>query len=98
MTGAPIVPAVVIGAEETHITLSQIRWAKELLGIIIPVPLNIIPLPAKWTIKFLEPIRLEKNPEKAKDMEYVNRVSREVRHKLQRAIHAELKKRQHVFL
>lgn len=98
MTGAPIVPSIVIGAEETHITLSQIRWAKELLGIIIPVPLNIIPLPVRWSIKFMEPIHLGKDPEKAKDMEYVNRTARRIRHQLQRALHAELKKRQHVFL
>ncbi len=98
LTGAPIIPAVVIGAEETHITLSQIRWAKELVGIIIPVPLNLIPLPAKWDIKFLEPIYLEKDPEKAKDMEYVTRLSRQIRHQLQRAIHTELKKRHRVFL
>lgn len=97
-TGAPIVPAVVIGAEETHITLSQIRWAKQILGIIIPVPLNVIPLPAKWTIKFLEPIHLGKDPEKADDIEEVTRLSRRIRHKLQREIHSELKKRAHVFL
>jgi 1-acyl-sn-glycerol-3-phosphate acyltransferase len=98
MTGAPIVPAIVIGAEETHITLSQIRWAKDLVGIIIPVPLNILPLPAKWSIKFLEPMYLGKDPEKAKDSAYVTRTARQIRHKVQRALHAELKKRQHVFL
>lgn len=97
-TGAPIIPSLVIGAEETHITLSQIRWAKELVGIIIPVPLNILPLPAKWTIKFLDPIYLPKDPAKADDIEYVTRLSRQIRHKLQRAIHEELKKRRHVFL
>jgi 1-acyl-sn-glycerol-3-phosphate acyltransferase len=97
-TGAPIVPVVVIGAEETNITLSQIRWAKELLGIIIPVPLNVIPLPAKWHIKFLEPIYLKKDPEKANDMEYVTKLSRQIRIKLQRELHAQLKKRERIFL
>ena len=29
-TGAPIIPSIVIGAEETHITLRQVRWAKHL--------------------------------------------------------------------
>jgi 1-acyl-sn-glycerol-3-phosphate acyltransferase len=97
-TGAPIIPAVVIGAEETHLTLSQIRWAKELIGIIIPIPLNVIPLPAKWRIVFLKPIKLPKNPEKAKDMKYVTKMSRHVRLQLQKAINAELKKRGTVFL
>lgn len=97
-TGAPIVPVAVIGAEETSITISQIRWAKDLLGIIIPVPLNVIPLPAKWHIKFLKPIYLEKNEDKAHDMEYVTKISRQLRRQLQRDLHEELKKRERVFL
>ena len=96
-TGAPIVPAIVIGAEETNITLSQIRWAKDLIGIIIPVPLNVVPLPAKWSIKFLPPIVLRKDPEKAKDLEYVTKKSREIRIKLQKEIHKQLKKRDSIF-
>ena len=97
-TGAPIVPAVVIGAEETHITLSQIRWFKHLLGVLIPVPLNVIPLPAKWHIKFLKPIHLKKAPEKADDLEYVTKLSREIRKKVQTALHKELKKRKTIFI
>jgi 1-acyl-sn-glycerol-3-phosphate acyltransferase len=97
-TGAPIVPSIVIGAEETHITIKQIRWAKELLGIIIPVPLNVIPLPAKWYIKFLKPIYLKKDPEKANDLEYVTKLSRQIRLNLQKEIHKQLKRREHIFL
>lgn len=97
-TGAPILPSVVIGAEETHITLSQIRWAKEILGIIIPIPLNVIPLPARWHIKIGAPIQLEHAPEKADDIEYVTKLSRKIRLQLQRELHAELRKRKNVFL
>jgi len=97
-TGAPIVPSIVIGAEETHITIKQIRWAKELLGIIIPVPLNVIPLPAKWYIKFFKPIYLKKDPTKADDLEYVTKISRQIRLKIQRDIHRELKRRKYIFL
>jgi 1-acyl-sn-glycerol-3-phosphate acyltransferase len=97
-TGAPIVPALVIGAEETHITLSQIRWAKEVLGIIVPVPLNVLPLPAKWTIRFLKPIRLPKDPEKAEDIDYVTKVSRQIRLQLHRELHFQLKKRKTIFI
>jgi 1-acyl-sn-glycerol-3-phosphate acyltransferase len=97
-TGAPIVPSLVIGAEETHITVKQIRWAKELLGIIIPVPLNVIPLPAKWYIKFLKPIYLKKDPEKANDLKYVTQISRKIRRDLQTEIHKQLKRREHIFL
>ena len=96
-TGAPIIPSFVIGAEETHITLSQIRWAKELLGVLIPIPLNVIPLPVKWHICFLPPIYIEKQPERADDIPYVTKLSREIRLNLQREIHSALKKREHIF-
>lgn len=97
-TGAPIVPSFVIGAEETNITLSQVRWAKELLGVLIPIPLNVIPLPVKWHIRFLPPIYIKKDPEKADDIQYVTKLARDIRLKLQREIHSALKKREHIFL
>jgi len=97
-TGAPIVPAVVIGAEETHITISQLRWAKELIGIIIPVPLNVIPLPVKWHIKFMKPIQYQKNEMKAAKMTFVTQTTREIRHKLQKELHTLLKKRKTIFV
>lgn len=97
-TGAPIIPVVVIGAEETHITLSQLRWAKELFGIIIPVPLNVIPLPAKWTIKFGQPIRLGRDLDKVFDFPHATRISQDVRIQLQKEINVELKKRRTVYL
>lgn len=97
-TGAPIVPAFVIGAEETNITLSQLRWAKNLIGTVIPVPLNVMPLPARWKIWFLKPIYLEKDIEKSKDMEYVTKKSREIRLQLQKALDTQLRKRKRVFI
>lgn len=97
-TGAPIVPAVVVGAEETHLTLSQIRWAKDLLGIIIPIPLNIIPLPARWHIRFSKPIVLKKNTKKANDLEYVTDLSRKIRLQVQKDLNVELKNRKWIFL
>lgn len=96
-TGVPIIPVVVIGAEETHITLSQIRWAKELFGIIIPVPLNVIPLPAKWKIKFLPPIRLKQDLDRASDLREVTAISRQIRHGLQEEIHKQLLRRRTIF-
>ena len=97
-TGVPIVPIVVIGAEETHITLSQIRWAKELLGIIVPVPLNVVPLPAKWKIKVLKPIRLKQNLELAADMAYVTKLTRHIRRDLQHQLSIQVKRRKKIFL
>jgi len=52
-TRAPIIPVVIIGAEETHINLGQLKVLDQLL----PLPLNLFPLPAKWKIKILPPVR-----------------------------------------
>lgn len=97
-TGAPIIPAVVIGAEESNITLSQIRLAQPLLGVLIPVPLNVLPLPAKWHIRYLPPIYLEKAPEKANDIEYVTKISRHIRRQLQKDLNELLRERKTIFL
>ncbi|MBI4405234.1 MAG: acyltransferase family protein [Deltaproteobacteria bacterium] len=96
-TGAPIIPSVILGAEETHITISQIRWSKELLGVIIPIPLNVLPLPVKWNIKFLKPIELGCDPDKANDVVYVNKLSQRIRHELQHELHDQLRKRETLF-
>lgn len=97
-TGVPIVPATVVGAEETHITLSQIKWAKQVLGIVIPVPLNVLPLPAKWEIQFGKPIHLEKDLERLEDLAQITRLSREIRLTLQKQLHSQLKRRRRVYL
>lgn len=98
MTGAPIIPTIVIGAEETHITLSQLKFTKYLVGTVLPLPLNVIPLPAKWTIKFLKPIYLDYPPEKADDRPLVLKISRQIQELIQFHIDQELKKRTYIYL
>jgi 1-acyl-sn-glycerol-3-phosphate acyltransferase len=94
ISGAKIVPAYVIGAEETHINLSQIKFSKYVLGTVLPVPANVIPLPVKWTIRFLPPIELgDVTPADAMNREKVFFHSREVKKLLQKAIIDELRKR-----
>jgi 1-acyl-sn-glycerol-3-phosphate acyltransferase len=94
ISGAPIIPAIVIGAEETHINLSQIKFTKYLLGTVIPIPLNIIPLPVKWKIKFMPPVELRSRPVEAMDRQKVFHITRKIRHQLQRELIKELRKRQ----
>jgi len=96
-TGAPIVPTIVIGAEETHINLSQLKFSKYLRGLILPLPLNILPLPAKWKIRFLEPIRLPYNADATEDSELVHEVSADLRERMQAAINEELRKRDSIY-
>ncbi len=97
MSKSPILPVVIIGAEETHINLSQLKWTKYLIGTVLPLPLNVIPLPAKWFIKFLKPIHLDYPPEAANDRELVHRISEQVRESLQFNINQELQKRVKIY-
>ncbi len=98
VTGAPIIPTIVIGAEETHINLATLKFTKYLKGQIIPIPLNILPLPAKWKIKFLEPVYLSGYTAKdAENSDLVHKVALEIQEKMQAAIDVELKKRKWIY-
>lgn len=64
---APIVPVIIVGGEETHPTLTRLEFTKESLGVGLPVPATLLPLPVKWRIQFLPPIDPAKymTPDKA---------------------------------
>jgi 1-acyl-sn-glycerol-3-phosphate acyltransferase len=94
----PIVPAVVLGAEETHINLTQLKFTKFLKGTVIPLPLNILPLPAKWRIRFLEPIHLPYKPSAIEDSELMHEIAQDIQEKMQAAVEIELRKRGNPFL
>jgi 1-acyl-sn-glycerol-3-phosphate acyltransferase len=96
-TQTPIVPALVIGAEETHINLSQLKFTKYLRGTVIPLPLNILPLPVKWKIKFLNPIHLPYSAASVNDRELVFDIAQEIQEQMQDAISEEILKRGNKF-
>ncbi|MCX7978571.1 MAG: acyltransferase family protein [Bdellovibrionaceae bacterium] len=96
-TGAPIVPTLIVGAEETHINLSQLKFTKFLRGTVIPLPLNILPLPAKWKIVFLPPIRLGYPKSSVKDSELMRELAAEIQENMQAALNNELRKRNSSF-
>jgi 1-acyl-sn-glycerol-3-phosphate acyltransferase len=96
-TGSPIIPTLIIGAEESQINLSNLKFTKFLKGLVIPLPLNIIPLPVKWKIVFLEPIQLPYSSKALKNAQLVREISEEIQEKMQRAMHLELKKRKSIF-
>lgn len=93
----PIIPTLILGAEETHINLAQLKFTKYLRGVVLPLPLNVIPLPAKWKIKFLPPINLPYQSSAADDRELVDDLCADVREKMQRAISDEVSKRGSIF-
>lgn len=97
-TGTPIVPTLIIGAEETHVNLSRLKLTKFLRGVVLPLPLNILPLPSKWKIIFMEPITLPYGPEAADDRELVRELAADLQDKMQDRLNKELASRDSVFL
>ncbi|MEN0059098.1 MAG: hypothetical protein AAGB31_09700, partial [Bdellovibrio sp.] len=96
-TQAPIVPALILGAEETHINLKKLKFTKFLKGSVIPLPLNVLPLPAKWHIHFLEPIYLPYKPGAVEDSELVHEITQDIQEQMQQAMKKDLRKRGHPF-
>jgi len=97
-TGTPIIPCLIIGAEETHINITKLKLSKFLKGTVLPLPLNTLPLPAKWKIVFLKPIHLPYKPNKADDKELVHEIASDIREQMQRELSNIIKKRKHIFL
>lgn len=90
----PVVPTLVIGAEESNFNLKKIRiFGKQVL----PIPLNLIPFPAKWKIIFLEPIHLPYKKEYLDDFEAIEELASEIRENMQQALSQEVSRRKSVF-
>lgn len=98
MTQAPIIPTIIMGAEETHINLRQLKFTKYLIGGVLPLPLNILPLPAKWKIRFLPPIVLPYRPSAVHDTELIHEVAQDFRELMQKAITEEVEKREWIYV
>jgi len=97
-TQSPIIPVIIIGAEETHINLKQLKFTKHLIGSVLPLPLNVIPLPAKWKIKFLEPIHLPFEADAANNSDLVHEIAVDIQDRMQEELNKELSKRDYVFV
>jgi hypothetical protein len=89
---------LVLGAEETHINLKQLKFTKYLRGLVLPLPLNVIPLPAKWKIIFLPPIQLPYKPSAADDYELVREISDDIQEDMQAVLSEEVGKRGFIYL
>ena len=106
-TGAPIIPVSIIGSEEIHPHLFNVKPLAKLLNFpYFPVtptfpwlgPLGFIPLPSKWYIIFGEPIPTEEyGPEGAEDPLLISQLTDKVRSTIQATILEKLKDRPGVF-
>lgn len=97
-TQSPIVPCLIFGAEEANINLRQLKIAKYLLGSVLPLPLNVVPFPSKWKIKFLPPIDLPFAPDAVNDTELVHDIANDIKDKMQEEINKELAQRKFVYM
>jgi 1-acyl-sn-glycerol-3-phosphate acyltransferase len=106
-TGSPIIPVAVVGSEEIHPVMFDVRPLARLLGLpsapVTPTfPLlglaGLIPLPSKWLIAFGRPIEVSQfGPEAADDARLVLELSEEVRGWIQGALHGLLARRRTIF-
>lgn len=95
---ACIIPTLILGAEETHINIKKLKFSKYLRGLVLPLPLNVIPLPAKWKIIFLKPIRLPYEANKIHDSELCRELALEIQEGMQQQINLAVSKRGSGFL
>lgn len=91
-TQAPIIPTLVIGAEESNINLSQLKFTKFLKGVVLPLPLNIIPLPVRWKVKFLPPIYLPYSSRSLDDRNLLHEITEEIQERMQEELREEVLK------
>jgi 1-acyl-sn-glycerol-3-phosphate acyltransferase len=99
-TEAPIVPVVIVGGEDANPTLGQLHIKHADIGDIpIPLPLSILPLPAKWRIAFMDPINPARYLEaESPDRDLAEEMARDVRLLMQEELDRQVEKRGHAFL
>lgn len=93
-SNAPIVPTLIIGAEETHINLKKIKFGRDLS---LPLPFNILPFPIKWKMIFLPPIDLTEFKKHQKDRVWIREKTEEIQNLMQNNLNQILKQRSSVY-
>ncbi len=107
-TGAPIVPAAVVGSEEIYPKLGESPALARAVGApFVPITptfpwlglLGLVPLPSRWRIEFCEPIELAPfGPDAAEDRRVVLDLSEQVRETIQEKLYENLVARGSTFL
>lgn len=100
LAGAPVVPCLVVGAEESHLNFGSLNLSRLFPKLRLPLPINFFPLPAKWSIRFLEPIHLPKRytADDAGDRAAMEGLATEIRVRMQEALDREVGSRGYVFV
>jgi 1-acyl-sn-glycerol-3-phosphate acyltransferase len=95
-TGAPIIPVAIVGSEETSPLLGRIPAS--FLGVPYLPLTSPLPLPARWTLRFGDPIGMEElGPDAADDLAEVQRLTERTREAIMGMLQALLRERRSVF-
>jgi len=105
--GVPIVPVAVVGAEEAMPIFAHVPLLQRLTGLIY-FPINhafphfgllaaAMYLPAKFKIRFLEPVHFDYGPEAADDVAFVQQVADDIRARIQISLNEMLRERTSVW-
>lgn len=108
VTGTPIIPVSVVGAEETYISLTKSEAMAKLIHFpYFPISptfpwlglIGFVPLPTKWYIDIGEPIPVDSyGPGAAENLLLISQLTDQIRNTVQQIVHTRLAKRQSVFL
>lgn len=93
-SNAPIVPTLIIGAEETNINLKKLNFGKDFC---LPLPFNVLPFPVKWKMIFLPPIDLTEYKKHKNDKQWIESKTLEVQLQMQTHLNQLLKQRPSVY-
>lgn len=96
-TQSPIVPTLIIGAEESNFNLTKLKLTALFKGLKLPLPINFIPLPARWQIIFLDPIYLPYDTSILDDHEFIREIAADIQELMQERMNQEIKKRNSVY-
>lgn len=76
--GAPILPVAVRGAEEAHMNLASLELPPNGGVSLLPIPLNLVPLPSKWSFRFLDHV-VPPGREPAREKTTIRDIAAEIR-------------------
>ena len=95
---APIVPVAVVGAEEAQPVFAHLNIVKQLTGLIYAPLTPLFYLPAKFTIRFLEPIPTDRyEPGDVENRALVQTIAQDVRARIQEELFEMVGKRESVW-
>jgi 1-acyl-sn-glycerol-3-phosphate acyltransferase len=85
---APVIPAAIIGAEESWPMLAKLRRLHLFGSPYLPVPATLLPLPAHYRVRYGTPLRFDAGsaPNEADDPELVARAAEHARTALEQLV------------